>query len=413
MRVRERVGSGAVVALVAFFGVALAAYLDGQLSMALFQYTPVPHGWRDHALLDGFARYDSAWYLHIALKGYFYDGPNVQSAVAFFPAYPAAIRALHYVVRDAVLAGVLVTLACGAVFAVLFRRWCAAAFGDRASWYALALLLVYPFSYYLFGAVYSDALFVLSVIVSFLLVEYDRPVLAGLVGMVATAGRPVGLALVAGLVLRDLEIRGVLGPARPALFSPRPADPGGGRLTLLPRRLDLRALRWCDAGVLLSLLGLAGYALYLWWRFHDPLAFERGSTAPGWDRHVNLRTIAHVVYFQLLRSYGLNQITFWLTVQGVLSVLALASVPWLVRHLGWGYGVYVLLAVGVAFVSAPQFIGMGRYVLPAFPTFALAGRWLSERAVGRRRWLPVAALAASAALLAWMTSLYARWVFLA
>ncbi len=411
---RRRLSRSAGVVLAAFFAVALAAYVDGQISVALAHPTAVPHDWRDHALLRVFARYDSAWYIHIATEGYFYRGPNVQSAVAFFPAYPAAIRAVRFLARDVVLAGALVTLACGAAYLVVLRKWCAAAFGERASWFALALVLAYPFSFYLYGAVYSDALFVLSVVVAFVLLEHDRPVLAGVVGIVATAGRPVGLALAAGLVLRNLEIRGVLGPARPAMFAAGATGDAAARpLPLVPRRLDLSRLRWRDAGPLLSVLGLVAYAGYLWWRFSDALAFERGSTAPGWDRHVNLHTIAHVLYFQLMKSYGLNEITFWLTMQGLFSVAALVSVPFVIRRLGWGYGAYVFLAVGVAFVSAPQFIGMGRYVLPAFPSFALAGRWLSERVGARERWVPAAVVMVSGGLLAWMTSLYARWVFLA
>ena len=63
-----------------------------------------------------------------------------------------------------------------------------------------AALLLFPYAWYLYGAVYADALFVLCAIGAFYLVEKDRPVLAGLVAAVATATRPVGIAMVIGLV---------------------------------------------------------------------------------------------------------------------------------------------------------------------------------------------------------------------
>lgn len=413
---RRRLG-GAAFALGIFALVALAVFVDLRLSLAFLPYTPTVDRWPDQGWLDGFARWDSGWYFHIAEDGYFYNGPNNQSAVAFFPAYPTAMRLVSLLVGDTIRAGILVTLACGAGASVAFFRWCSAALGTRTARLALALLLLYPFSFYLLGAVYSDALFLLAALAAFSLLERDHPVLAGLAGMVATAARPVGVALVVGLVLRALEVRGVLPGSRPHLLLPAARDgSGGGRIGLLPRRLHLGRLRLADAGVLLSLGGLALFCALLWWRFREPFAFAKVGASSGWHRALDLPTLVKVNFFQRWSGYGLNIINFWITVQGVLSLVALALVPSIIRRLGWGYGAYVAVAVGLAAASSKDFVGTGRYVLVAFPVFAVAADLLAGSpdvaGAGPRRWLPLATLVVSGGLLAWMASLYARYYFL-
>src|SRR5207245_4329002 len=105
-------------------------------------------------------------------------------------------------------AGVIVTYLAGVAAALLFHHWCQAALGRTGARLGVLLLLLYPFSFFLFGVVYSDALFLASALGAFVLLEHDRPWLAGLAGALATATRPVGVAVVAGLVLRALERRG-------------------------------------------------------------------------------------------------------------------------------------------------------------------------------------------------------------
>jgi len=423
---RRLTANGRGFPLAVFAVMTLLVFLDGRLSMALIHYEggtvefPLP-GW-----LDAYGRWDSGWYHSIASQGYYYAGPNQQSSVAFFPAYPAAMRVVGTLLfGHLAIGGILVTLASGLGIAVLFHRWVAAVLGERTAHLALGLLVTYPFAFYFFGVIYSDALFVVAVLGAFALLERDRPVLAGLVGIVATAGRPVGIALVVGLVVRALEIRGVLPGSRPPAFVQRPtpiADPRRSRIRLLPRRVELRALRPRDAGVLLSVLGLVAFCALLWVRFDDPLAFSKVGGAPGWGKAMNLETFLKLHLFRLLDAYGLNIVTFWLVVQGLYAVAALALVPAVVRRFGWGYGAYLLVSVGIAFASTRDFIGMGRYVLAGFPAFAaaadlllgLAGRHRSVPGLtpALARALPASLLVASFGLLGWMVSLFARWYFL-
>ena len=101
---------------------------------------------------------------------------------------------------------------CSACWPVVCRCCCSPAGCGRgcqrgAALTAIAVLVVYPYAFFLHGAVYSDGLFLVTAIGAFLLLERRMYWLAGVVGALATAGRPVGLAVAVGLAVRVLEIR--------------------------------------------------------------------------------------------------------------------------------------------------------------------------------------------------------------
>ena len=394
-------------------------------------YPPVfPH----RPFLDGWARWDSNWYLQIARDGYSYHGPKVQASVAFFPGYPLAIRAVGWLTGDEARAAIAVTVACGLGVAVMFYRWCAAKIGARAAAFALAVLLTYPFAFYLFGAVYGDALFIAAVLGAFLLLENDQPALAGLVGIVATAARPVGAAVLVGLVVRVLEREGVLVgspfarvrdvgarlvPSRSGGSTGRDDADGsstvdvarvpepGTRIPWFPRRIDRSRLRARDLGVLLSGLGLVGYMAYLGDRFGEPLAFEKIAGAKGWDQTPGLHTWLKVGLASRILHPPYGTLDVALVAQGLISLALLLLVPVVIRRFGWGYGAYALVVLLLPVISTKDFGGMGRYGLGAFPCFAVIGLWLERR----RGWAAIY-LGVSGILMLVCLTLYSHWVYL-
>jgi hypothetical protein len=88
--------------------------------------------------------------------------------------------------------------------------------------------------------------------------------------------------------------------------------------------------------------------------------------------------------------------------QAVLSVVFLAAVPAVKRRFGAGYAVFVFAAVVIPSTSSGDFMGVGRYLLLAFPVFAVAGSALAERTWARNAVIPT-----SCALLLFGTSLFA------
>jgi hypothetical protein len=334
-------------------------------------------------LFGGWFRFDGNWYALIATKGYWFSGPSVQSPVAYFPGYPGLLWALHGISGVSVkLLGSLVTIACGAAASVGVLRWFRDRVTDRVARLALITLLVYPYAFYLMGAVYGDALFLLASVCAFLLLERDHPVLAGLAGALATATRPVGIALVVGLIAVALWRRHVI--ARDE-----------GRV-----RVHWRRLHPSDAGVLLSLGGLVGYMTWLGIRFGHPLAFDEVQRAQGWDQGSGPRTWLKITWFQQIKNlphwtidwirHGdtatFEKVQYATTVilQGmfVAGFLVLAWMVW--RRFGWGYGLYCFAMLAIALLGTKDFQGTGRYLLSTFPCFLVLAGLLADRP--RLRW---------------------------
>jgi len=357
---------------------------------------PVPQvpGPTGTSWLGAFTWWDGWWYTRIAEEGYSYI-PGRQSPVAFFPVYPMLMRAGRLFGLHPALVGFGVTLASGATVSVLFLRWCRARLDARRATVALAALLLYPCSFYLAGTVYADALFVALVLGAFVLLEGGRPWAAGLAAAVATATRPLGVALVVGLWLRALELRhdrDLADPDSAAAGASTYRGQRGGRAG--PRS-------W---GVLLAPLGLVAYCAYLWARFGDPLAFVAAEGAPGWGQAPGWATWLKVTWFDRMatRPY-LNALHLHLVGSALVTLALLALVPSVFRHFGRAYGVFALTVVAGAALSTRDFTGMGRYVLAAFPCFAVAGDLLADRPVAAR-----VVLATGGVLLGLFTALHAR-----
>ena len=80
---------------------------------------------------------------------------------------------------------------------------------------------------------------------------------------------------------------------------------------------------------------------------------------------------------------------------------ALALVPATRRHLGWGYAVYVALAVGLPTISSKDFMGLGRYVLSAFPIFLTLALLMRDKPRLAAGWLVVSGMTLALLAMAW------------
>lgn len=305
----------------------------------------------DEYVTMGWVAWDSSWYMRIAQEGYNFV-PGQQSSVAFFPLYPLLIRAVESLGPDVYQSGVLITLLCGPLALVMFTKWARLLADEDTALKAGLLMACYPFTFYFYGAMYSDALFVLLVVSAFLLLERGFLVPAVLIAAVATAARPVAPAVVLGLLVRRLEWK------------------------------RMRGEKWTvmDFLPLLSGLGFGCYMLFLWHQFGDPFAFVKVQGAAGWDQNPGWHTWLKVSWFErVILSPSDKREAFRLAAHAFFTLLALALV-WPTRKLlGWGYAVYVLAIVGLPAWSTKDFMGMGRYLLSSFPVFLTAALLLRER----------------------------------
>lgn len=313
---------------------------------------PAPMGVEDLPALapvQALAHWDAGWYGEIAAHGYWIHAGQ-QSPVAFFPLYPMVVRAVLMTGLNRWIAAELVTLVFGVLGLVLFSRWARKVRPDDAPG-AEWLLLLYPFSIYLFGIVYSDALFLSCAVGAFLLLEKGRPGWAAVCGALACLCRPVAPGVVVGLLARSLELR---------------------------RRAGGRVQVW-DLVPGLAGLGLVAWMSYLQANFGDPLAFMHVQGVAGWDQPPGWESWLKVYWFKTMFPKVAPLVAIRLGGHAFVTLSALALIPLTFKRLGWGYGVYVALVVGIPAVSSKDFQGLGRYMIAAFPLFLTLSSVLASR----------------------------------
>ena len=345
----------------------------------------------DPRILGSWAQFDGHEYLKIAAEGY-----QARSLV-WFPLYPMLIRAISTLGVDPTVAGVGLTSLAGVLGFVLYGRWLdAVGVGKRAQVGAFVVLALYPYGWYLYGAVHADSLFLALVIGAFLAVERDRPGLAALLGALATATRPTGMVVVIPLLLRSMEHAQVLNV--PAADDSR--WPDWVAKARLPLTVDRS--RWTPA-VLAPAAAVGGLAVYMGYGalvWGNPFGFaaeQERYHGSGW------RNLIKQQYFDAwsLGFDGRHLATT--TAQAILVVIVLVSVGAVGVRFGWGYGTLVAGLGLLPGLTVSTFMGSGRYLIPAFPLWALIGERVSER-----RWGLVAYAVVSAGLLVWLTVGFGR-----
>lgn len=370
-----------------------------------------PANYEGPAVLEGWARFDAGWYKDIAENGYYFRGKEEQSSVAFFPLYPMVMRGLDKLGGESLVWGTLITFLSGIAIVLLMHRWCVPRLGPRGALATVVVLMLWPYAWYLVGAIYADALFIALVLLAFNLLERDRLLLATLAGAFATATRPVGIAVCIGLLARQIERRGVVSsPRLDRVVVGRIGKPAAPASLLPWLRIDRTAFRARDLVLALSLTGYAAYMVFLQAKFDNAFAFVEAEAAPGWDNTNDPHAWFKVEFFERIFDYpnGGKGYTLSIILHALVGVGALLLAWPVARRFGWGYGVFVALVMAIPLLGSKDFQGLGRYAMSAFPIFGVLGAWAEER----RRWA-VPALAVSAFLLFLLASAFARGSYVA
>ncbi len=383
-------------AAIVFLGVSLGHFYLAESSHQDHFHTP-----HRTDLPAAFANWDGQWYIRVARDGYFYD-PKAMSSVAQFPVFPLAGRCLARTTGlDYDLA--LTLVANVSLFLAL------ALFGDYTRWrlespsglalYAPLTLALFPVGFF-FRMAYSESLFLLLAVLTLYGLSRRWPiwVVAALVGL-ATATRPVGVALIPPLLLA-----------------------GWRRCASSRQRLAILALT-----APLCMWGLASYMIFQYVRFAEPLAFIKtqvhwrcreksnreeqvlaaatleplwtvyDETSPAyWRRHdrelgaaFSLQ-FANPIYFAgMAFLVGFGAWRRWLSTEEVLYAAGILLIPYLSKSYEWCMGSHA------------------RYTIVAFPAYLVLGRLLAALP-----WLYAAALLAlSGFLLGTYAALFAGWYF--
>jgi len=365
-------------------------------------------GWSGPPVLEIGARWDSEWYLLIALGGYHleeqmagrrvaYEGAD---ATGFFPLYPLLIRetarALEFIPavrrigvtpwspRDSaavapggaalLLAGILISNAALLATILLLRgRILATGETPGVALLSCAALLFFPPSLFL-SAVYAESLLLCLSLLCFKFLRDRRWVAAALAGGLASATKPSGMLLI---------LPAVLALAQPA--SPRSGSEGSSR-TQFARWLTLP----------LYPAGVALFSLYCGREFGDPLSWLhrqdrwRGALSGPWRAIV--RWAEHPV---IHGSHGS-------TVELIFAVLSIALLLVALRRRPLAESIYSAAVVIPPLCSTLW--SFGRLSLQAFPLFISLGGVLA-----RRRGLAIAYFVVAAVGSALLMAYFGAW----
>ena len=326
-----------------------------------------------------FARWDAGWYAGIAESGYNYWGnARAQTNVAFFPAYPLAVRATAALlgarwgspddpsdafeafterrqVRLMQSGYLLSVVAFVGALVYLFRLARDLTDSDEAAVAAVALLATYPFGFF-YGAVYTESLFLLCATAGFYHFRRREWGWAALAGVVAGLSRPNGclLSVPLGLLALDLWRRDAYRWQTLAAALPTAACAGLGMLGFT-WWLQAQTGEW-----------------FLWMQVHG-----------AWGRQFSGLHVLALRRWQDLVDLGLYTYTVVHAIEilNMLATFLVLGVSWPIgRRFGWAWSAFLLVTV-LPPLFMGGFLSMGRVTSTLFPVFIYLGMTIRREAL--------------------------------
>jgi hypothetical protein len=238
---------------------------------------------RHHAVLHELANWDGLLYRQLANNGYPNFVPHARSTLGFFPLYPLIMWPLGHafswvtsqgIITGLTLAGLTVSGVGGLITTVIVQRLATGWWGEAAGRRAVVLFCLFPGSV-VFSMVYGEGLALSLAAGCILALQRRRWLLAGVLAGIATAATPESVVLVLVCAISALlELRRRGWRARQSLVAP-----------------------------VLSVTGIAAFAIYLWAHAGTPFAYTQAQKY-GWNEKFDLFAIGH-----LFRSLA-DQVSF-------------------------------------------------------------------------------------------------------
>jgi len=289
-------------------------------------------------------RWDTVWYLRASGNGYpthltVSNGHVLANTLAFFPGLPLLIRGLSGLTgMSQFSAGTAISSVTGLTATIgvwaLVREYA----GERAANRATILFAFFPGSF-VFSMIYSEGLVITGAAFGLLALMRRKWIIAGVLGLVATAAAPIALGFVASAVWA------AVGAIR--------------------RDRDWRAL----AAPILAPLGTVAYLLWTWQHVGILSAFSQTERG-GWKSYLSIVYPLHVLWSFVshpLTSHANTTLVFFCIV-GVVAALVIAlrdRQPALVLLYGATVGILAMLTAPVG----PR----PRIILDAFPLILAVG----------------------------------------
>ena len=318
----------------------------------------VHHGWPATPLtylVDAGVRMDGFWYATIAKHGYNFNTHH-PSSIVFFPLFPLLIKILAPALGNVYVAGVVIPTIALFLSVWALQVWLDARGAGEKSALTTALILCYPFGFF-WASMYTESLFLLLALTTFILFERGRWELAAACAFLAVLCRPTGLILAPCLALM------LILQSPPQWLSMRAAMTRSRRLSLpaLPFERSKSGVRpWL--AVAAGPLAYVCFMAYQWAQFGTPLAMIEADRVPPFRRD-----LSQGLSDLLLRQPGFPP--WYLAALLVIGLVFLVAVPFVYRRFGAPYALFAALVV--LFPMSTGLVSLERYVMVDFPAFAV------------------------------------------
>ncbi len=293
---------------------------------------------------------DAERYLQIAREGYVTQGPDNINLV-FYPLYPLLMRIFSFGIFDLAAVGMILSRLFLMGASICLYELVKTEGDEKAAFYSVALLAVYPFSMFTLG-VYTESLFLFLTIGCMLAIRKEKMAWAGAAGFLAALTRVQGMLLIFPAVYHVVAGR-------------------WGK--------EKRKISWKDAFVLMIPMGFAVYLCINGALYGNPfqfLIFEEGE--PWYQSTKWIAENISTQYHNALNFKGLEGIIYW--PQIILYFLSLCLIFIGIRNqVRMEYLLYGGVYLGFTYLSGWMISG-GRYMLCCFPLFMIVSLMKSERA---------------------------------
>ena len=241
----------------------------------------------------------------------------------------------------------------------------------------LLLYTLFPTSFY-FLSLYTESLFMFLLFSIFYLWRKKQWMAAGLLGILLTATRIVGIFIVPALLLElYLQKKSTSQSIAKQINLKITISHYQVLITnyIKPQISNLITHYWKILAALIPSLGLLTYMLYLYIRFDDPLLFANVQSDFGAGRETGKFILLYQVIWRYVKMVVTvdrsNPLYFTIILEFISSITVISLIVWgFFKKIRPSYLVFSLCALILPTLTG-TFSSMPRYVLVAFPAFII------------------------------------------
>jgi Gpi18-like mannosyltransferase len=303
-----------------------------------------------------YSRWDSGWYEKIAAFGYI-----TPKSAAFFPLYPMLMKMLSIFTGISLISAGLIISNISFLMVIYFaRKLFLIDYSEKETNMIILLLIFFPTSYY-FSAVYTEALFMLLVLLTIYNIRKRNWMLAGIAGFFATLTRNTGVFLVLPFLIEYLIT--VVGCEK-----------------LKNREIGFKDVKKYKTALWEALipLSLIIYMFYQWIHFGNCLAFVKAEGQFGRHNIDPFKAlwmgISTTISNHMMR-FKPDWIHLYYAIELFVIILIICVLIFCFRKLRLSYLIIILYSFLIPMSdpvlghSKDYFVSMSRYALVIFPLY--------------------------------------------